>query len=134
MCKCLKITLLLCILFVGIFSIVYGITQLGSFIHKPLLFEFLLTIIFFTIAVTLITLTYKVTRKTEVERIKNDLISTVNHELRTPLTAISGAMTIISNNLVGEIPASMKEMMSIVNNNTVKLLDVINKSVNTQCF
>ena len=134
MCKCLKVQLLLGGLFAGIFAVVYAITQLMSVIHKPLLCEFLLTGIFFALAVTLISITYKVTRKTEVERIKNDLISTVNHELRTPLTAISGAMTIISNNLVGEIPVSMKEMMSIVNNNTSKLLDVINKSVNTQCF
>lgn len=134
MCKCLKVPLLLSVLFAGIFTIAYGMTQLMSIIHKPLVFEFVLTGTFFILAVILIGITYKVTRKTEVERIKNDLISTVNHELRTPLTAISGAMTIISNNLVGEIPVSMEEMMSIVNNNTVKLLDVINKSVNTQCF
>lgn len=134
MCKCLKVPLLLSVLFIGIFATIYGITQLMSLIHKPLLFEFILSVTFFTLAVALIAITYNVTRKTEVERIKNDLISTVNHELRTPLTAISGAITIISNNLVGEIPVSMKEMMSIVNNNTVKLLDVINKSVNTKCF
>lgn len=134
MCKCLKVPLLLGVLFVSIFATVYAATQLMSLIHKPLLFEFFLSGTFFALAVALIGITYKVTRKTEVERIKNDLISTVNHELRTPLTAISGAMTIISNNLVGEIPISMKEMMSIVNNNTSKLLDVINKSVNTQCF
>ena len=134
MCKCIKFPFLLGVLFAIIFAIVFAITQLISIIHKPLLFEFILSGAFFVLAVLLIALTYKTTRKTEVERIKNDLISTVNHELRTPLTAISGAMTIISNNLVGEIPISMKEMMTIVNNNTVKLLDVINKSMNTKCF
>ena len=45
-----------------------------------------------------------VTELHEVERMKDELVSTVNHELRTPLTAILGSLQLLSAGIAGELP------------------------------
>ncbi len=62
----------------------------------------------------------------EVERVKLDLISTVNHELRTPLTSIRGALTLIASGLLGEIPADAAEMVCLAERNCVRLIALVN--------
>lgn len=51
--------------------------------------------------------------------------STIGHELRTPLTAISGAVKIILGELVGEVPAPMKEMVQVISNNATRLSELV---------
>lgn len=68
----------------------------------------------------------------EIEDIKAQFVSMINHELRTPLTNISGALKIILNGLVGQIPITMEEMLNLANSNAVRLLDSINELVDVE--
>lgn len=62
----------------------------------------------------------------ELERMKNDFVSTVSHELRTPLTAIHGSIKLLLNNVVCELPESAKSMLGIAEKNSQRLLTLIN--------
>ena len=61
-----------------------------------------------------------------IERLKNDFVSTVSHELRTPLTAIAGSLGLINGGVLGEVPASMSEMLQIAQGNSQRLSELIN--------
>lgn len=73
-----------------------------------------------------------ITERSRIERMKNEFVSTVSHELRTPLTSIRGSLGLITGGAVGEIPASMKDMLNIAENNTHRLLLLINDILDTQ--
>lgn len=81
---------------------------------------------------TLIAFSQDITKEKEIEDIKDQFVSIINHELRTPLTALSGALKIISSDLVGEIPDTMKEMVNVANSNAVRLLELINNLLDTE--
>ena len=61
-----------------------------------------------------------------VERLKSEFVATVSHELRTPLTAIAGALGLVVNGALGEVPASMAEMLRIAEQNSQRLTLLIN--------
>ncbi len=61
-----------------------------------------------------------------VERLKSEFVATVSHELRTPLTAIVGALGLVVNGALGEVPASMAEMLRIAEQNSQRLTLLIN--------
>ncbi len=61
-----------------------------------------------------------------VERVKQELISTVNHELRTPLTSIRGSLTLLSSGALGELPSEAKEIVAVAERNCLRLLALIN--------
>ena len=67
-----------------------------------------------------------ITQRKEVERIKNEFISTVSHELRTPLTSIQGSLGLISSGILGEISDEIKELVDIASNNSSRLIQLIN--------
>lgn len=75
---------------------------------------------------TLIAFSQDLTKEKEIDAIKAQFVSIINHEIRTPLTSLSGALKIISTDLVGEIPPTMKEMINVANNNATRLLEIIN--------
>ena len=60
------------------------------------------------------------------ERLKSEFVATVSHELRTPLTAIAGALGLVVNGALGEVPASMAEMLRIAEQNSQRLTLLIN--------
>jgi len=60
------------------------------------------------------------------QQLKNSFVSTVSHELRTPLTSIKGALELIQGGVLGEIPASMQEMISVAFNNSYRLNHLVN--------
>lgn len=128
----IKLTLALITLFVVIFYIIDIANHITIFHNHPLKLEFFLTVAFFILSVLLITITYKIIEKREISKIKYKIVSNISHELRTYITSVSGALTIILNDLVGEIPTSMKEMVSIANSNTTKLIELVNNLVNTE--
>lgn len=67
-----------------------------------------------------------VTQRREVERLKNEFISTVSHELRTPLTSIKGALGLIKGQVVGDLPGKLEAMLEIAHKNSDRLVRLIN--------
>lgn len=134
MFKNLKLILSLIVLFIVIFYVIDILNRMISFHNHPLKFEFLLTMIFFALSALLMTATCKIIQKKEIENIKHQFVTFISQELRAPLTSISGALKIISSELVGKIPPPMKEMIFIANNNATKLLEFVNDLVNVEKF
>ena len=60
------------------------------------------------------------------EQLKNEFVSTVTHELRTPLTSISGSLRLITGGAVGEVPERMNKMLRIAEQNTHRLMQLVN--------
>lgn len=67
-----------------------------------------------------------ITREKEVERLKNELISTVSHELRTPLTTMKVFVSILSGGTAGPVSPDQKEYLNIVMSNMNRLARMIN--------
>ncbi|MFC1651215.1 PAS domain S-box protein, partial [Candidatus Latescibacterota bacterium] len=67
-----------------------------------------------------------ISREAEVERMKNEFVSTVSHELRTPLTSIKGYIDLFLDGDTGEINEIQEEFLDIVSKNTDRLTALIN--------
>ncbi|MBN1193231.1 MAG: response regulator [Coriobacteriia bacterium] len=67
-----------------------------------------------------------VTVEREAMQMKNEFVSTVSHELRTPLTSIKGYIDLILDGEAGEINEIQQEFLSIVKENSDRLVDLIN--------
>ncbi|WP_395831206.1 ATP-binding protein [Archangium violaceum] len=67
-----------------------------------------------------------ITERREVERLKNEFISTVSHELRTPLTSIRGSLGLLEGGVLGELPPPAQDMVRIARTNTERLIRLIN--------
>lgn len=66
----------------------------------------------------------------EVERMKDDLISTVSHELRTPLTSLRGFVELM---LLREYPKErQREFLEIVNRETLRLNKLVDEFLDIQ--
>ena len=66
-----------------------------------------------------------ITEDKRVERLKSEFVSTVSHELRTPLTAIRGAVGLLNEGVVGELPNEARKLTEISEVNTNRLLMLI---------
>lgn len=67
-----------------------------------------------------------ISREKEVERLKNELISTVSHELRTPLTTMKEFVSIVSDGIAGPVTGDQKEYLNIIMSNMNRLGRMIN--------
>lgn len=67
-----------------------------------------------------------VTKETEVDRMKSEFIATVSHELRTPMTSIKGSLGLVLGGIAGPLPDEAKELLAIAQNNTDRLIRLIN--------
>lgn len=67
-----------------------------------------------------------VTAEREAAQMKNEFVSTVSHELRTPLTSIKGYIDLILDGEAGEINEIQQEFLSIVKENSDRLVELIN--------
>ncbi|MEO5702698.1 MAG: PAS domain S-box protein [Gammaproteobacteria bacterium] len=67
-----------------------------------------------------------ITELKEVERMKNEFISTVSHELRTPMTSILGSLGLIKGGIAGAIPAQAQTLIGIAHSNSERLVRLIN--------
>ncbi len=67
-----------------------------------------------------------VTERIRIDQMKRDFVSIVSHELRTPLTAIRGALGLILGGATGKAPKKMNELIRIADDNTQRLLRIIN--------
>jgi signal transduction histidine kinase len=62
----------------------------------------------------------------EIDRMKDEFISSVSHELRTPLTSIRGALDLIVNGVTGELPVEAMSLAKIAQGNCERLVRLIN--------
>ena len=67
-----------------------------------------------------------VTERKEVDRLKNEFVSTVSHELRTPLTSIRGALGLLEGGVLGALEAPALEVIQIARSNSDRLIRLIN--------
>lgn len=67
-----------------------------------------------------------VTKRREVDRMKNEFISVVSHELRTPLTSIRGSLGLLAGGTLRRDPERADRMLDIALKNTERLVRLIN--------
>lgn len=70
-----------------------------------------------------------ISKEAEIERIKNEFISTVSHELRTPMTSVKGyADLLVSGNAqVGELNPTQHRFVEVIQANANRLTDLVNE-------
>ncbi len=67
-----------------------------------------------------------ITKETEVDRMKSEFIATVTHELRTPMTSIKGSLGLVLGGIAGDLPGEARDLLTIAQNNTDRLIRLIN--------
>ena len=67
-----------------------------------------------------------VTARREIEKMKDEFVSTVSHELRTPLTSIRGSLGLLAGGLLAADPGKARRMVDIAMVNTDRLVRLIN--------
>ena len=65
-------------------------------------------------------------QRLEIERIRNEFVSSVSHELRTPLTSIRGSLGLLQSGAMGALPGKAAEMVAIAYKNSGRLVRIIN--------
>ncbi len=65
-------------------------------------------------------------QRREMDRMRNDFVSTVSHELRTPLTSISGSLGLLQAGTMGALPDKAAVMVRIAYKNCGRLVRLIN--------
>jgi len=73
-----------------------------------------------------------ITERIHIEQMKGEFISTVSHELRTPLTSIHGAIRLMRDATTDKLPEQVNKLLKIADNNTNRLLWLINDLLNIQ--
>ncbi len=67
-----------------------------------------------------------ISERKRMERVKDDLMSTVSHELRTPLTSVVGSLGLLRAGAAGEIGPAAARLVEIAENNSRRLIRLIN--------
>lgn len=62
-----------------------------------------------------------------LNKIKSDFISMISHELRTPLTSIIGFVSLLLKGVAGKLTIQQMEFISSIENNSKRLLKLINE-------
>ena len=62
----------------------------------------------------------------EAARRKAELVSMVSHDLRTPLTSVQASLTLLSEGVLGSLPARAHKEVTTAENNTTRLINLIN--------
>ena len=73
-----------------------------------------------------------VTTQRNIERMKNEFLSTVSHELRTPLTAVIGYISLLTGGVIPGIPKQASEMLENTNRNAMRLNSLIDDLLDLQ--
>ena len=66
------------------------------------------------------------TARKDIDRLKDDFISTVSHELRTPLTSVVGSLGLLRSGAAGDLPPQAQRLAEIAETNTQRLIRLIN--------
>ena len=68
----------------------------------------------------------------QVDRMKDDFISTVSHELRTPLTSIQGSLALLRGDALGELSEEAAGILDIATRNSERLARLINELLDVE--
>jgi nitrogen-specific signal transduction histidine kinase len=68
----------------------------------------------------------EIERHIRLEKLKDDLINTVSHELRTPLSITKEAISLVLEQVPGQINDQQAEILGIAKNNVERLARIIN--------
>ena len=83
-------------------------------------------------AMTSIGIFRDVTERVELERMRQDFISTVSHELRTPLTSIFGSLSLLRQPKLSGDASQSVDLLSIAYRNSERLLKLIDDLLDLQ--
>ena len=67
-----------------------------------------------------------ISREAELDRIKDEFISTVSHELRTPMTSIKGYLDLLVGEKVGSLTDMQHKFLKTIQNNADRLTTLVN--------
>jgi PAS domain S-box-containing protein len=67
-----------------------------------------------------------VTEREQLQRMKEEFVSTVSHELRTPMTSVLGSLQLVLGGAAGEVPPELRELLDIALDNGERLVRIIN--------
>jgi signal transduction histidine kinase len=69
-----------------------------------------------------------ISKEAEIERLKNEFISTVSHELRTPMTSIKGYADLLlsSRAQIGELNPMQHRFVEVIQSNADRLTELVN--------
>lgn len=73
-----------------------------------------------------------ITKRKEIDRMKNEFVSTVSHELRTPLTSIQGSLGLLANGVTGPLPPAARPLVDIAYKNSQRLIILINDILDSE--
>ena len=65
-----------------------------------------------------------VARLKDLDRAKDDFVSTVSHELRTPMSSIIGSAEMLADGMVGDLLPAQQRMMEVIARNGERLLSL----------
>lgn len=68
----------------------------------------------------------EIQRLLELQRLKDEFVSTVSHELRTPLTSIYGSLSLLAGGAVGSLSPEATELVTMASNNSLRLTRLVN--------
>jgi len=69
---------------------------------------------------------------TETERVKRELIAMISHDLRTPLTSVQGTLTLLSNNVYGELPEQARVNAQRAESDVARLIRLSNQLIDVE--
>ena len=73
-----------------------------------------------------------ITERKQVDRMKDEFVSTVSHELRTPLTSILGSLGLLRSGVAGKLDHEAQSLIGIGYENCERLLNRINDLLDIQ--
>lgn len=65
----------------------------------------------------------------ELDKLKNNFLSTVSHELRTPLTSIMGASRLLSSGVTGPLNSDEQTLVEMLDNGATRLTRIVNDMI-----
>ena len=68
---------------------------------------------------------HDITERKNIEKMQREFVSTVSHELRTPLTSITASLGLICGQVMGDVPAYLRELLDIAHQNSKHLSALI---------
>lgn len=68
-----------------------------------------------------------ITEKKQVDKLKDDFISTVSHEIRTPISITKEGIELVLDNVLGEVNKDQQRVLSIARENIIRLTRIVNE-------